>query len=731
MIKISINFFLLILLFSNFCFAQQKQYSYDEIKKLNQLSNDYFYKANFEKSLITSKKALYLATVNNHNDLIAVAYNRIGRNFDELSEPEEAISFFKKALLYANESKNVKIINNVINNIGNTYYFTQNNYEKGVEYFLKSDSISRKINNKSGIVTANLNLTWVYFKAKKFEKGFGSLNYINKNNKQFGDKDNDVSISMLNGMYYSHLSNNKKADSCFVSGLKRSENYVLKDDKYELHKEYAAFLFKIKDFKNAYIQLENYNKIKSEFFNVTKLEKAKISGATIQIDEYKKEIDKIEGEKESSIYKLHKSRIILYLVLFVLLILILFLATLIKNNKLKKLSNSKLLEINEELTKAVAKADKASYLKSQFVSTITHELRTPLYGVVGMTNILIEENKNLKNNQHLNSLKFSATYLLSLVNDLLQINKIEEKKIILEFSTINLSEEIKTITKSLEFIAEKNHNTLLTEIDSKIPEFLIGDKLRLSQIFINLISNSLKFTTNGYVKVCANVDKFENSKCYIHFKIEDNGIGIAKKDQDKIYEKFYQIDRKESDYQGTGLGLSIVQKLLELFNSQIKLESEENKGSSFMFTIGFDTVANSIIETKPENIIVTDAKNYTILIVEDNKINQIVTRKILEKNNFKCTIVDDGYAAIELLAIKKFDLILMDINMPLINGYETTKIIRNKGNSIPIVALTAFDIEEIKDKVFQCGMNDIIIKPFESEKLFEILDKLFHKKIVD
>ena len=687
--------------------------------------------ANFEKSLATSKNALHQATINNYDDLIALSYNRIGRNFDELSDSEKAVSFYYKGLFYAKKSKDQEIINIIINNIGNSYYFKLNNYKKGIEYFLKSDSISKKMNDKFGILTADLNLAWAYFDSKKFEKGYSYLKFVNENNKKFGDKDYEVSICMLNGMYFSYKNENKKADSSFVKGLEIGKKYVLKDDKDDLFKEYASFLFKTGNYKKAYQNLENFNKINLEFYNDSKLKKANISGVNIEIDEYKKEIDKIELEKDSNIYKLKKSKIIIYLVLIVLLVIILFLFSLYKNYKLKKKSNSKLVTINQELLEAVAKADKASYLKSQFVSTITHELRTPLYGVVGMTNIILEENNDLKNNQHLKSLKFSANYLLLLVNDLLQINKIEEKKIVLEYSKINLAEEIKIITESLEFIAEKNNNKLITQIDSKIPDFIIGDKLRLSQIFINLISNALKFTNNGFVKVIANVEKFENSKCYINFKIEDNGIGIAKKDQDKIFEKFYQLDRKESDYQGTGLGLSIVQKLLELFQSTIKVESEENKGTSFIFTIGFETISKSEVETRNAVTIENVNNNYKILIVEDNKINQIVTKKILEKNNFICTIVDDGYAAIELIDANQFDLILMDINMPIINGYDTTRIIRNKGNSIPIVALTAFDKEEIREQVLECGMNDIIVKPFESDKLFEILDKLFQKKNVD
>jgi CheY-like chemotaxis protein len=359
-------------------------------------------------------------------------------------------------------------------------------------------------------------------------------------------------------------------------------------------------------------------------------------------------------------------------------------------------------------------------------------LRTPLYGVIGITNIILDEHKELANSPHIKSLKFSARYLLSLVNDLLQINKIEENKIILEKMIFNISDEIKSIVESLEFIAMKNNNKLIYDIDLCIPEFLIGDKLRLSQIFMNLVSNALKFTKDGEVKILAKQERIEGSKHYICFSVQDTGVGIAKEDQEKIFDKFVQIERKEGDYQGTGLGLSIVQKLTELFGSKIHLESQEGVGTTFSFTIGFDadeTKKNEIIN----NIEVDLSQNrfYKILVVEDNKINQIVTKKILESNNFKCTILEDGYAALNVLETEVFDVILMDINMPIINGFDTTQLIRKKGITTPVIALTAFDKQEITEQALSCGMNDIIIKPFEPAKLFQVINNSVNKKNVD
>jgi CheY-like chemotaxis protein len=251
---------------------------------------------------------------------------------------------------------------------------------------------------------------------------------------------------------------------------------------------------------------------------------------------------------------------------------------------------------------------------------------------------------------------------------------------------------------------------------------------------MNLVSNALKFTKNGQVSLTADLKKVENKKYFIEFKVKDTGIGIAKEDQEKIFDKFVQIERKEEDYQGTGLGLSIVSRLVNLFDSEIHLESEENVGTTFFFTIGFEydeekskEIINNIDVDLSDNHLV-----YNILVVEDNKINQIVTKKIIQNSNMSCTIVDDGYAALVAIEREYFDLILMDINMPLLNGFETTRKIREKGIKTPIVALTAFDKQEVTEESLAAGMNDIMVKPFEPSKLFQVINNnIKNKKSID
>ncbi|WKL44383.1 response regulator [Flavobacterium sp. ZE23DGlu08] len=714
--------------FSDNSIAQTRTYSKQEITNLTDEASRYLKESNFEKSLDISKLALRSSI--NANDLYstAISYITIAANYAEMAEFDKAIFFYNKSLSYADKTSNDTLRKRINNNLGNIYCFEKKQYEKGINFYENSLKYSQKLADTNQVFMTKLNIAWAYFDIGLFEKGFPSLEFINKYNKKYGDETNAVAVNMLNGMYYGYKGVHDKATSSFINAIKFGNEGNEKSDLSFSYLEYSKYLLKKGDYKNAYENLARYNIITDELYNEEKIKKANLAGINLELDEYKREIDKIETEKVAQLQSLRKSKIIVLLFGVVFCFLLLLLYTLFKNNNFKKKANEKLSQTNIELLAAKEKAEEASILKSQFVSTISHELRTPLYGVVGITNMLLDEHKELAGSPHLSSLKFSARYLLSLVNDILQINKIEDNRIVLENLTFNISDEINMVKSSLSFIAKTNDNVVHVNVDPNIPEYLIGDKLRLSQIIMNLVSNALKFTKKGEVSINVNLVKVEGKSHFLEFKIQDNGIGIHATDQEKIFDKFVQVSRKETDYQGTGLGLSIVKQMLGLFDSDISLESAIGEGTSFKFIIAFEF--NPERTTEIINNIQVDmssTQTVNVLVVEDNHINQVITRKTIEKNNYKCSVVDNGYAALEILEKENFDVILMDINMPLINGFETTRKIRLKGIGIPIVALTAFDKTEITEEALSAGINDIIIKPFDSIKLFEIISILISK----
>lgn len=715
------------LLLYNVAFSQSSSNgkSKKEVLQFLSVSDSLLLKADYKNSLVSSNKALTKAIQLNENNLIALSYNSIGGVYEEILEIDKALGYYDKAIQYSDKAKNDTLKIWFYNNIGNIYLYRKNDAKTGIEYYLKSLEYADQFKEEASKVLTKINLAWAYFQQNEYKKAIENVDFAEKNIELMKYPDTEAYLNLLLGLKYSHLNNDELVEYHFQKAIEISKTNQLDSYLSDIHEEYARYLFKKGDYKNAFIQLDLHEEVKDRIFNSDNVKSINLTALKIELEESKRELVKVNKERSLQQENLKKTKIITSLSLVFLLLMVFLLYMLYRNIIFRKKVNIYLEAKNKELNEAKEKAEEASKLKSQFISTISHELRTPLYGVVGITNMLADEHNELTDSPHLKSLKFSARYLLSLVNDLLQINKIEENKVVLENGTMNLEDEIHMVAESLSFIATRNSNKIITEIDKSIPEYIIGDKLRLSQILMNLVSNALKFTQNGEVRIIVKLENTNGSHANIRFEVSDTGIGIPQKDLAKIFDKFVQIDRKEDDYQGAGLGLSIVKKLVQIFGSEIFVESEEGKGTRFYFTIAFETDTKKVDEIIHNiSVDLSVEQVYKVLVVEDNKINQMVTRKIMEKNNFKFLIVDDGYAAIEALGKEHFDVVLMDINMPLINGFETTRLIRKKEITIPIIALTAFAKDEITDEAFAVGMNDVLIKPFEPSKLIQCIEKL-------
>ena len=438
-----------------------------------------------------------------------------------------------------------------------------------------------------------------------------------------------------------------------------------------------------------------------------------------------------EQESESSL-----SRITTILSIALISILSLLTLALYKNNNIRLRSNNMLHEKNDDLIEAMKRAEQASKTKANFLSTVTHELRTPLYAVTGLTNMLLEETPSKAQLPHLKSLKFSGDYLLQFINDILQINKIEANKVELDPVIFNLKSKVENVCSALNNSASSNNIKMHYDYQKNLEQTFIGDNLKLSQILINLIGNSIKFTKDGDIWVRVYSISKKGNDHIIRFEIEDNGIGISKEKQEHMFESFsqgsIQINRK---YGGTGLGLSIVKGLIEILNGKIFLKSELGKGTTFFFEIPL-TYTPETVKIEKENysdsIKALDITNIKILVVEDNKINQMITKKILTKMNLQCEVVDNGEDAVEKVRNHTYDVVLMDIHMPGISGLEATKLIRQFNKDLTIFALTAVTLEDKMHEFDEAGFNDIISKPFKQEdfekKLFEELSS--NQKII-
>ncbi|MFD2907684.1 response regulator [Flavobacterium ardleyense] len=724
---------LFILFFSGFqlAWAQQNSAVEKEAKILLSKGGESFLALDGKRSLNYAKQSLELSLRNDDDLLAAKAYNLIGLNFDEFAEYSKSIEYYDKGIVAALKTDNDTIKCWLYNNLANVYCYRKIDFKKGIENYKKGVIYAKRLKDQYEITFSTLNIGSAYFTVGDYDTGIKYVNQVRDYIENDDDIESKISLNSNLALYYNHLNDYEKAEEHYLKALSYADQgdvEYIKSHISVVYEDFSNFYLKYKDFEKAHKYLAKHNELRDEIYNDDKLKGVKVAGLELEHDEINRRIEVIEAEKLAHEQRIEKNKQFVVLSAIIVTTLLLLLFSFIRNNRLKTLVNAKLKKANADLLFAKEKAEEASKIKSQFISTVSHELRTPLYGVVGITDIILDEHQELKDSPHLKSLKFSAKYLLSLVNDILNVYKIEENQVVLDNIVFNLHDELETIKDSLHFIAIKNNNKIFLEFDSTIPEAIISDKVRLSQIFINLISNALKFTTNGHVTIKANLVKTQGTLCQIRFEIIDNGIGIAKKDQDKVFDKFVQIVRKEDDYLGTGLGLTIVKKMVELFNGTIELESEENVGTKISLVIPFETDQFKISEII-KNIIVDEStrRDYTVLVVEDNKINQLVTRKLLENNHFICDIVDNGYTALELLEEKSYDVILMDINMPKINGFETSKLIREKGIKTPIIAVTAFDKQEIMDKIKDAKIDDVIVKPFDSGKLFDVIKKFVDK----
>lgn len=383
----------------------------------------------------------------------------------------------------------------------------------------------------------------------------------------------------------------------------------------------------------------------------------------------------------------------------------------------------------DNLVTAREKAEEAAQSKQLFMSTMSHEIRTPLNEVIGITNLLLQGQPREDQMDYIKTLRFSGNHLLTLVNDVLDYNKMESGKIVFEQVQFNLNDFMEEIMRSYSFRSKAKNLEFVIKKGSSLPEEVIGDQIRLNQILSNLLSNALKFTHEGGITITLRELEREGKNVKLEFSVKDTGIGIPKEKHESIFESFTQASSDTTRYfGGTGLGLAIANKLVKLQGGNIKLDSEPDKGSTFTFDIVFglsDKADHEKVTEIKESFAGLEGKR--ILVAEDNKVNFFVANKFLTGWGAVVTLAENGKVALELLDKEEFDLILMDLHMPVMDGIEATRIIRQSENpairDIPIVALTAAIMSETHDKIDEVKINDYILKPFKPHDLFERIRK--------
>lgn len=390
----------------------------------------------------------------------------------------------------------------------------------------------------------------------------------------------------------------------------------------------------------------------------------------------------------------------------------------------------------EQLKEAKLRAEETSRFKTQFIANMTHEIRTPVNGIVGIIELLEDTQLSEEQKEYFQLLKYSTNRLSSIINDVLDISKIEAGKLELRNVRFNIKKLLNSVARYYKIQAGRKGLDLNYTIQSDIPDFLLGDPDKLNQILFNLLSNAVKFTETGHIDIDVMMVTKDVNNASIRFSISDTGIGIPKEKAGKIFEDFYQLETvKNRKYGGTGLGLSISRKLVKLMGSDIIVRSEFEKGSTLYFEIKFRIPAlqdNSTANGENDEKLsprVHPALN--ILVVEDEIVNQKILKSLLEKNKCNVTVAENGEEALKILEKRLFDVIFMDIYMPEMNGYEAAKLIRKRealtGRNTPIIAITAA-VQEDREKYLEAGIDDCIAKPAGSDQIYSVIARVLKNK---
>jgi len=685
-----------------------------------------------EQARIESNRGDYYNAKDNYDKALEIAVkiddkSQQGTIHTKIAKVQFFVGEEDQAIISLTKAIQIQRQNNDYGNLAITYnikgviHSTKEEYENALGYFDSAKKLFEQEDLEKYTSEVTLNEAKVYIAQKRYEEAKKQLEKTIIIAKKYDQNRRLSSAFIQSGKVYSALGNLEMALSQTEEGLAIAQEHKILEDVNEAYVTLSDIHEKNENYKESHKFIKKHIHLSDSILNVKRENLAPgISGQYIsnykdaQNAQLKAQIEEVSAESAFT-------RITTILSIALITILSLLTLSLYKNNNIRLNTNTMLHKKNDELIVAKEKAELASKTKANFLSTVTHELRTPLYAVTGLTNMLLDEDPKEHQIPHLKSLKFSGDYLLTFINDILQINKIEANKVELDPENFNLKNKLENVISALSNSAKDQDTTIHFNYENGLPETFIGDQLKISQILINLLGNAIKFTKDGDIWVRAYKIDQKDNMYKLRFEIEDNGIGITKEKQDHMFESFsqgsVQINRK---YGGTGLGLSIVKGLIQILKGKIYLKSELGKGTTFFFEIPleYDKEADKpqVEEVKKVNKMENlDLSNVKILIVEDNKINQMITKKILNKMDLYCDVVDNGEAAVEKVKEVAYDVVLMDIHMPGISGLEATKIIRTFDKELTIFALTAVTLEDKMHEFGEAGFDDIISKPFKQD----------------
>ncbi|HTO15320.1 MAG TPA: tetratricopeptide repeat protein [Edaphocola sp.] len=643
-----------------------------EAKVLNNFGRIYRELGDISNALVHFEEALEINEKRKNIVNQSINLTNIANLYLDLADYDSALEYALKALpIFQKEQDPAKLISNY-NTLANIYYWKEM-YPDALDYFQKLQKLSSE--NSPNMPLANSGLGKVYFKMKEFDKAAFFLELaLNQ-----ATQTKNYEIEILAKFYIAHLYeyNNKldEALNYYHDAFKLANELSRKQDLVSIHERLSEIYDHLKDIPKAYYHLKAYEKLKEEIFHQKTYDKMR----NLQV---KNKIEVAKKEKEV--------------------------------------------------------AEKTAMLKQQFMANMSHEIRTPMNAIVGITRLLIKKENDGEQLRYLNLIQRSADNLLVIINDILDLSKIEANKIIIESIPFSLRELLDQHLEMMIVKAEEKKLDFDISVEEGVPDNLLGDPTRLNQVLINLVGNAIKFTEKGSVKINVVLTNTTNNQVNIKFYIKDTGIGISKQYINTIFESFTQAGTDTArKFGGTGLGLTISKQLVDLMKGRIEVDSELEHGTTFKITIPF-ILADNIIPTNSKGmdleILKNNLKGAKILLVEDNEFNQVVAVDTLKSEipELNIELAENGKEAIAMILENDYDVVLMDILMPVMDGIAATKYIRKElpdnKKDIKIVAMTANVLQDDVKHYFDIGMNGYVAKPFHLEDLLLALND--QKKLI-
>ena len=667
-----------------------------------------------------------------------------------------AQKYYKQALDLLIQTKNYEGASDMATLLGKIEY-DLGDYEGALTHYNRAKDFNQMLGNQSKVAGDFYNSTLAYIAQGAYEDALEENESAEKIWQQLGDDFGLAQTAKNFGIIYSKMGKLKKA----TQYLERSAGYLKiignEPGTEEIYKSLATTYAEMGNMAKAYEHFKKYSTTKDFLFNKEKnkalLELTTKYESAFDAEKKQKKIDllKIENASETKIK---------YALFAVIALICALLASLFRSYKIKKEDNKLLTakneeikiknleikeknenldQLNQKLVHEMAEREsieESSFARDRFLATMSHEMRTPMNAIVGLTHLLLTENPRTDQIEHLRTLQFSANNMTVFINDVLDFSKIEAGKLVLdsrEFEPQRIFDEVKH-----RFLGPVESKGLVFNYhyDRKIPTRLVGDPARLNQILTNLVAAALKNTHKGFISLDVKLHEFRKQEVVIFISVTDSGIGMGKEILDKMFKKYGpDADDNFEGYDGAGLGLAITKRFVDLQNGLIEVHSEPNQGTSFRLFLPFKFIEEEIVQVKNDKgeLTFNHLAGNKILIVEDNKINQIVVAKILRKLGIEAFTAENGREGVELFKKHDFDLILMDIQMPILDGYRATAEIRNfddpKKRDVPIIALTASAFLSEKEKAKLFGMNDHIGKPFGPEELLEKISNALAAKV--